>query len=172
MTFLMRQNCATPDVRRRMGSHVSVRRAWLVAAAGTALVAGFAAGHIADVASRPVAIDAGLITILRFMALVKLAMVLGAVALTIWRLGHSTSPRLAQSYVLATMLMACGPGLIWSTGTVVYGAISFHAGLFSYLVLACRDDGTPRVSRVAGPSRHRVRRGGLSAPSAAEATPR
>ncbi len=149
MTFLTRQTVAAANERGSSVGPVTARRGWLVAATGIALVGGFVVGHGT---AKPVTIDAALVTLLRFMALLKLTEVLGALALSCWRIGHPASLRLALSYAVAIVLMACGPGLIWSMETVVFGALVFHAGLFSFVFLAARD-GTRRIAR--GPAARR-----------------
>jgi hypothetical protein len=172
MTLLMHHSDATVDHRIASPRLALKRRGWLVAATGSALVCGFVVGHVADVLSRPDASDAALITLLRFMALLKATMAFGALALSCWRLGQSASPRIILSYAVATALMACGPGLIWSMGTVVYGALLFHAGLFPFVILALRDDATWPLPRVAPFAGRRSRREETSRSTTAEAVPR
>ena len=81
-----------------------------------------------------------LVFLLRFMALVKGAMVLGALGLTQWRLRRAASDRLALGYAAALAAMAMAPGLIWSLAEIAPGAACFHAGLLLFLLLAWRDD--------------------------------
>ena len=82
-----------------------------------------------------------LVFLLRFMALMKGAMVLGALGLTRWRLRRPASDRLAIGYAAALAAMAMAPGLIWSLAAIAPGAACFHAGLLLFLLLAWRDDG-------------------------------
>lgn len=120
------------------------RLAWpaiLYAAVGTAGVAGVAAGLLAGrlAGHGPGDMEWQLALLLRFMAIVKGAMALGALALTQWRLRRPISPRLAAAYTVALAAMALAPGLIWSLAEIVPGAVAFHAGLLLFLVLAWRD---------------------------------
>ena len=116
------------------------RIAWrviLYAAVGTAGIAGVLAGRRAGIDTA--GIEWQLVFLLRFMAVVKGGMVLGALALTQWRVARTISSALAAAYALALAAMALAPGLIWSPAAIVPGAGAFHAGLLLYLVLAWRD---------------------------------
>jgi hypothetical protein len=141
VAFLIGQGISTCAAPPGLVSRVPARRASLVVTAGLMLAAGFAAGHMAAAAAKPVAADASLVLLLRFMAAVKLAILIALLALALWRVGLPQKPRLATSYSVALALMAAAPGLIWQMDTVVYGAVLFHAGLLAYAVLALRDDG-------------------------------
>lgn len=113
----------------------------------------FAAGATGVLAGRAMGGDAAayeshLLLLLRFMAAMKLGGVLLAAGLLHWRLIRPIAPRLAAAYAGSLVAMAAATGLIWSLGSIVLGAILFHAGLIAYLVLAWRDDavrlsGTP-----------------------------
>ena len=84
----------------------------LYAAVGTAAVAGFVGGRLAGAETG--GMEWQLVFLLRFMAAVKGAMVLGALGLAQWRLRRPASDRLAAGYALALVAMAAAPGLIWS----------------------------------------------------------
>ena len=118
--------------------HRLPRAALLYAAVGTAGVAGYLAGRWASAETG--GMEWQLVLLLRFMAAVKGAMVLGALGLTQWRLRRPISNGLAAGYGLALAAMAAAPGLIWSLAEIAPGAACFHAGLLAYLVLAWRDD--------------------------------
>ena len=128
---------------------VPVRRlpwpAILYFAVGSAGVAGYIAGRHAGTASD--GMEWQLAFLLRFMAIVKGAMMLGALGLTQWRLRQPISDRLAVAYTLALAAMALAPGLIWSLAAIASGAAIFHAGLLVYLVLAWRDDAVSLLPR-------------------------
>ena len=111
--------------------------ALLYAGVGAAGVAGVVAGRMAGGGSG--GMEWQLTLLLRFMAVVKGAMVLGALGLTQWRLRRPASDALATGYVVALAAMAVAPGLIWSLAEIVPGAACFHAGFILYLVLAWRD---------------------------------
>ncbi|WP_048859517.1 hypothetical protein, partial [Acidisphaera rubrifaciens] len=83
--------------------------------------------------------DPGLVRLLRGMALLKAVLAGGAGALVVWRLRHTTPPRLAALYVLAGVLMASAPGVVWTLSHLVAGAALFHAGLLLGVVLAWAD---------------------------------
>jgi hypothetical protein len=80
-----------------------------------------------------------LLLILRFMAVVKLAMALAAALLLDWRLGYSASPGLAGAYLLALGLMAAAPGLIWAMAYLVPAAVAFHGGILLALFAGLHD---------------------------------
>ena len=125
----------------RAGAAAARRLPWpalLYAAVGTAGVAGLLAGRLASADSG--GMEWQLVLLLRFMALVKGAMVLGALGLTQWRLRRPVSSRLAAGYGLALAAMALAPGLIWSLAAIAPGAAAFHAGLLLFLVIAWRDE--------------------------------
>ena len=82
-----------------------------------------------------------LTSVLRFMAVVKAAMALGAGSLAWWRLGCPVGPGVALPCIAACALMAAAPGLIWSMEHVVLGAALFHAGLLLILILSWADRG-------------------------------
>lgn len=77
--------------------------------------------------------------LLRFMAVVKMAMVAGALGVAHWRLRDPGSAGTVLGLVAATALMAVAPGLIWSCRHIILGASCFHLGLLAYLVIAWRD---------------------------------
>ncbi len=84
--------------------------------------------------------DPHLVVLLRFMAAVKLAGVLGASALSLWRARTPLSAGTAFAMVAALASMALAPGLIWSLAHVGLAAALFHGGLLAFLVMAWRDD--------------------------------
>ncbi len=116
--------------------------------AGTVMVA-FLAGaalgraHAADASG----FESALVLLLRFMAACKAAGVVGAAALLAWRLGRPLGTGAFVGYVAALGLMAAAPGMIWSLGLIAPGALVFHAGLLTFLVLAARDDGVTALRR-------------------------
>lgn len=88
----------------------------------------------------PEGIERPLVLLLRFMAVVKAAMALGALALTHWRVRRPISPAIASGYVGAIAAMLVATGVIWSLRHVGFGAVLFHVGLFAFLGLAWKDD--------------------------------
>ncbi len=87
----------------------------------------------------PSAADPELLMLLRFMAVVKAAMALGAAALVAWRLGRPVRPATGIGYVAATSSMAAGAGLIWQLEHVAAGAVLVHGGLVAMGALAWMD---------------------------------
>jgi hypothetical protein len=103
-------------------------------------------------ATGPALVDPELVMLLRFMAVLKAAMAIGALVLVAWRLRRPAGPALAASGIASVAFMAAGAGLIWSLGHVALGAVLFHAGLFTLLVAAWRD-GLPWPRRLMLPQR-------------------
>lgn len=77
--------------------------------------------------------------LLRFMAVVKAGMALGAATLIAWRMGTPVRPAVAAGYVVATAAMAGGAGLIWQLAHIGTGAALVHGGLLALLIVAWRD---------------------------------
>ena len=83
--------------------------------------------------------DPELATLLRFMAVVKAGMALGAAALVGWRLGWPVRPATGLAYIAGVSGMAAGAGLIWQLGHVGIGALLVHGGLVALVGLAWLD---------------------------------
>ena len=83
--------------------------------------------------------DPELATLLRFMAVVKAAMALGAAALVGWRFGSPVRPPVGLGYIVGTASMAAGAGLIWQLGHIGTGALLVHGGLLALAGLAWLD---------------------------------
>ena len=134
MTDLVAQPSSAIRASRRPG-----RAAILAGTLVAAFLAGAALGraHAADAST----FEGTLVMLLRFMAVCKAAGVLGAAALVAWRLGRPLGTPVFAGYLAALAAMAVAPGLIWSLGLIAPGALLFHAGLLTFLVLAARDDG-------------------------------
>jgi hypothetical protein len=95
-----------------------------------------------EAASRA-ALDAGaeLTRLLRMMALLKVTLGVGALALVSLRFRFPISTPLAASYIAAGGVMAAGPGLIWNMAHVALGALLLHGGLAALFCLALMDGG-------------------------------
>ncbi len=113
-----------------------------------ALGAGFllavAAALFAGRGAEPAAYEPQLVVLVRFMALIKLGVAIGAAALVAWRLGRAPNPRLAAGYTAGTMLMAAGPALMWHMHHIILGSVLFYAGLVLIAILA-RGEGASRL---------------------------
>jgi hypothetical protein len=94
--------------------------------------------------------DAALVPLLRFMAVLKAGMAIGAAALVQWRLQGEAGAALKWSLLGATALMMAAPGLIWELNHIILGAVVFHTGLVMFLVAAARDGFGIRVKRLGG----------------------
>ncbi len=140
MTDLAALPSSAARAGRRPG-HTVILASTLVAAA----FAGAALGrtHATDASG----FEASLVMLLRFMAVCKAAGVLGAAALVVWRLGRPLGATAFAGYVVTLALMAAAPGMIWSLSLIAPGALVFHAGLLTFLVLAARDDGVATAFR-------------------------
>jgi hypothetical protein len=124
-----------PDVRAR-GVRVGGVRVGGRLALGAAVVA---AGALGFMGGGDGGAGSDLLVLLRFMAGVKAAMALGAVALVAWRMGAPVGVGTAAAYVAASALMAAGPGLIWDMQHVALGAMAVHGGLSALLVVGWMD---------------------------------
>ena len=108
-------------------------------------VLGYAVTGAADSTHAIAGAGAELTRLLRAMAVIKLALVAGAVWLVDWRLRFPARPALAAGYVASLAAMAAGPGLIWAMAHVAAGAVLMHGGLAALLVLLWRDPGSPAM---------------------------
>lgn len=109
-----------------------------LALASLAGFAGFALGYAASAAASTSA-DPELTVLLRFMALTKLAMALGAAVLVDWRLRYPASSGVAAAYLIAICVMAAVPGLIWSMAYMIPAAAAFHGAMLLALLTALQD---------------------------------
>ena len=85
------------------------------------------------------AADAELGRLLRGMALIKGSIVLAAVAILVWRLGHPVSARMAGVYLAGAWLTSGASMLIWQLTLIPAAALCFHVGELALLVTAWRD---------------------------------
>jgi hypothetical protein len=115
---------------------VQVRRALLTGVVVFAVFGGLAAG----VALAPEArYEPEFVMLIRFMAVMKAAIIVACVALIAWRLKGDIAPSLAAAYIAAVGLMAIAPGLIWSLAALPVASAFFYAGLLVGLALAAAD---------------------------------
>jgi hypothetical protein len=115
---------------------------WLFA--GAAGLAGLWLG----LQAAPPRMDAELVPLLRFMAVLKAGMAIGAAALVQWRLQSPTGALLRLALIGSTALMMGAPGVIWGLRHLVVGAVVFHTGLLIFLVAAARDGFGIRVRKL------------------------
>jgi hypothetical protein len=105
-----------------------------------AAVAGFAITNAQTSAAAVAEAGAGLVRLMRGMAIIKLSMAAVAGGAVLWRL--SAAPIRAgwfTAYAVACAAMAAGPGLIWHMDAVRTGAALLHGGLLAAAVLVWRD---------------------------------
>lgn len=116
---------------------LTMRRALLASVVILAATTGAIAGALTSTGTTA---DADLTLLLRFMAVMKAAIVLAAAGLVAWRMGlEDLSSRAAIGYIAAVGLMALSPGLIWSQSSLTLASAFFHSGLLFGLALAARD---------------------------------
>jgi hypothetical protein len=85
---------------------------------------------------------AELTRLMRLMALLKVALGVGALALVALRFRFAIAPGVAAAYIAAGAIMAAGPGLIWNMDHIGLGALLLHGGLAALVALAWFDGGT------------------------------
>jgi hypothetical protein len=85
---------------------------------------------------------ADLTRLLRFMAVIKAVIAVGAAAVVFWRLAVPVSLPWFAAYAMAGAAMAAGPGVIWGMAHVGLGALLLHGGLFATILLLWRDPAT------------------------------
>ncbi len=131
-----------------MGLSPLMARLLLTLVIGAAIAASLAGA--ASPASTVAVSHAGadLTRLLRFMAVLKAAIAVGAAAAVYWRLGAAVSLPWLAAYGVAGGAMAAGPGVIWAMAHVGLGALLLHGGLFATILLLWRDPAT--ASRLEG----------------------
>ena len=107
----------------------------LAAGAGWALYATSAT----DTAEAVARAGGELTRLLRFMALLKVLLAMGALIGVWWRLAIPATPGWLLAYLAAGTALAAGPVLIWGMAHVGLGALLLHGGLFATLVALWRD---------------------------------
>jgi len=101
--------------------------------------------------------DPELAHLLRGMGLIKATIALAAMAVTWWRFGRPVSRVAAGGYVVGLGLMTGATVSIWELSSLLPAAVLFHAGLFTSLWVALRNDGMAEWNAVpALPRRARV----------------
>ena len=105
---------------------------------GLAIIAGLSAGALLSTDGEA-GHDPALVTLLRFMAVVKAAMVISVAAGAAWRLRVPTGPGTALGYVAACGIMAAGLWPIWAATHVAAGAVLVHGGFAVSIAMGWRD---------------------------------
>lgn len=118
----------------RAGSVALPQAAWL----GLAIMAGLGAGVLLGIGGEA-GHDPALVTLLRFMAVVKAAMVAGVATGAAWRLRMPAGPGTALGYAAACGIMAAGLWPIWAATHVTAGAALVHGGFAVAIATGWRD---------------------------------
>ena len=106
------------------------------------------------------AADPELALLLRFMAIVKAGIALGAAALVARRMRDPVQPAAALAYVAAASSMAAGAGFIWQLEHVAAGAVLVHGGLVALAAVAWMDRaGWAQAASAMSASMHSKRNG-------------
>jgi hypothetical protein len=110
-----------------------------IASAAVAMWAGDPAGFVRA--------DPELALLLRGMAAIKAALVLAAVAVLWWRLGHPIAPPTTAAYLAGAWLATGATLLVWQLTLIPLAALVFHVGELTLLFVAWRDqqDRAPRA---------------------------
>jgi len=80
------------------------------------------------------------------MALIKVSLVLAAVGVLWWRLGHAIERGAAAGYLVGALLMSAASGSIWQLTLVGLAALAFHVGGFMVLLVAYFDRDAMRLT--------------------------
>lgn len=113
---------------------------WILRCAlfGGAMVAVALAATFGDPAAHLRA-DPDLSHLLRGMAVIKAALALGALAALSWRFARPIQPATAIAYFVGAWLMAAASMIVWRLSFIGLGALAFHSGELTLLVVAWRE---------------------------------
>lgn len=95
-------------------------------------------------------IEADLVRLMRFMALLKGAFALAAIGLSWWRLAWPASAWREAVYVSGPALMAGGALALFQLQAAVLAAIFLHVGLIAFVAAALTDRDFIRLRRLPG----------------------
>jgi len=118
----------------RLGATVRLRLLLI----GGALLAAAAAYLVGDPTAYLQA-DPKLGVLLRGMAVIKAMFSLAAMAALWWRFGRPIAPATAAVYLVATWMTAGASVLVWQLWHIGLGAVTFHAGELTLLLVAWRE---------------------------------
>ena len=88
--------------------------------------------------------DADLARVLRGMALIKAALVLGAVLAVGWRFGWRITVPISWGYLVGSWVLAGSTMLVWRLTLIPLAGVLFHVALIGMLLSAWRDDNKRR----------------------------
>lgn len=92
--------------------------------------------------------DPTLAHLLRGMAAIKAGMVVGAMAVLMWRFRSPITGGLAAAYMTCVWLATTAAVMVWQLSFIPAAATVFHAALLAALLLAWRDGGADFGKRV------------------------
>lgn len=129
--------------RKRRAAATTINRAFLV----LGMVAAFAvAGTVNGTAAQD--LDPDLVRLMRFMALLKGAFLVVALAGSFWRLARPAPIWRTVVYVGGPALMAAGTVALWRMQDAGIAAAALHVGMFALLAAALTDrDFIPALRR-------------------------
>jgi hypothetical protein len=73
------------------------------------------------------------------MAVIKGALALVAIAVLSWRFARPIPPATAVAYVIGAWLMAAASMIVWRLSFIGVGALAFHTGELTLLIVAWRE---------------------------------
>jgi hypothetical protein len=123
-----------------VGHRAPWRSPWILRGAlvGGAVVAAAVAASFGDPAAHLRA-DPDLCRLLRGMAVIKAGLALTALAVLSWRFARPIPPATAFAYVVGAWLMAAASMIVWRLSFIGIGALVFHTGELTLLVVAWRE---------------------------------
>ncbi len=127
---------AMPSASDLVQKRLSLRLTFLAVCA----FAGSAATYFSDGVQNS---DPDLATLLRGMAIIKTAILLGVGAAIWWRLGFTIRPSYAVSYIFFGAIGVAGAALVWNIAGLGLAPFLFDGGLLGFLILSLRDDNGP-----------------------------
>jgi hypothetical protein len=83
--------------------------------------------------------DPDLSHLLRGMAVIKAALAVLAIAVLSWRFARPIPPATAVAYVIGAWLMAAASMIVWRLSFIGVGALAFHTGELTLLIVAWRE---------------------------------
>ena len=125
---------ASADAPRLLGAAGRLRFLLVV---GALLAAG--AAHVAGDPTAYLQTDPKLGILLRGMAVIKAMISLAAMAALWWRFGRPIAPATAAVYLVAAWMTAGASMLVWQLWHIGVGAVAFHAGELTLLLVAWRE---------------------------------
>ena len=132
----------------------ALRAAIVFATAATALIAANCAN--ADALS---GVDYGLITLLRGMAAIKMAITVAAIGMFFWRVRNPVPSPVVSGYLVAVSCMVFASVSIWYLSFIALASLVFYCGVFVLLAVAgCEANFWQKAIAFSSSEAERVRR--------------